>query len=139
MKKRLLKKSCISLLLVILSAGYVGIITKADTGKYSSMNWYSYNGNGVLDGSDNGVFYSLTPGNVSFVVDSTSASSNYLIYLNLKRARTGFDADYGSVTLSGAYTQRWYVDTSSSDYYIKAYSFNYNRYENANGTMHDHY
>lgn len=70
MKKRLLKKSCISLLLVILSAGYVGIITKADTGKYSSMNWYSYNGNGVLDGSDNGVFYSLTPGNVSFVVDS---------------------------------------------------------------------
>lgn len=34
------------------------------------MNWYSYNGNGVLDGSDNGVFYSLTPGNVSFVVDS---------------------------------------------------------------------
>jgi len=139
MKNKSLKKICLSLMLVILSIGYVGIIAKADTGKYSSMSWYSYNGNGVLDGSVNGVYYNLTPGNVSFVVDSTSATSDYLVYMDLRRERTGIDADYGTVTVSGAYTQRWYIDTSSSSYYIQAYSLNYNRYENIYGTMHDHY
>lgn len=139
MKNKLLKKTCLFFMLAVLSLGYVGIIAKADTGTSSSMEWYSYNGNGVLDGSLNGVYYNLTPGNVSFEVTSTNATSKYLLYMNLKRERIGFDADYGSKQLSGASTLRWEIDTSSSSYYIIAYSLNYNRNENIYGRMHDHY
>lgn len=143
MKKRYFKNVIATLSIALLGISYAGVVVEAnadsrDTGKYSSMTWYSYNGNGVLDGSDNGVYYSLTPGNVSFAVSSTNSNSSYPSYMNLRRVRVGYDADYGQRKITGTGTYNWNVDAISSEYYLQAYSFNYNRNEAIYGRMHNH-
>lgn len=137
--KNVIKKVIVSLMTIILSLGYVGIVANADTGKNSSMYWYSYNANGVVSGDDNNKFYRLTPGNVSYRVTSTSGTSKLPVYMYLKRQRFLADASYAVKTVDSTGTYRWYIEDDSDKYYIFAYSFQYNRNEYICGTIHDHY
>lgn len=88
--------------------------------------WCSFNsggnGNGYVDGSVNGVYYTLNAGTAYMKVTyfhKTGAGTYAKIIL--KRQQFGFDANYGTKSVNSTGTYSWSVDTYSDKYYLYAY------------------
>ncbi|MGL5646352.1 MAG: hypothetical protein ACRDDY_00755 [Clostridium sp.] len=130
--------STIMLSTIILSS--VTVIASAekmrDTGKVMDFSYKVYaSGSGMVDGSQNNIFYKLTPGKVHANITSRSSSD---IKLELVRKGSVFNKSYGSKQLSSTGNYVWDVDTDSSKYYFPAWGGARDTTQRVKGTMHDH-
>ncbi|KNY30520.1 hypothetical protein [Pseudobacteroides cellulosolvens] len=108
-------------------------------------------GHGEVDGSANGKYYSLTPGNVrlDLVNTLTTVPSGFYgtkeCWIILKREIDwSIDQSYGTNTIyysQNGYstTSRWSVDTNSSKYYIYVSGGDPGFSYLSSGIMYDHY
>lgn len=110
----------------------------ADTGQSVYFSYYTYSGAGCVDGSANGVFYTLNSGQVSIEVSDKTGTGS--IGVTLKRSVLGFDPEYGTAYVSDSPTEVYYnVNTNSSSYYLFAFGGNAQTWMSLTGSMHNHY
>lgn len=138
-----MKRKIIStfLLSAFLSVSCFVSTVSADTGRGVGFSYYVYQSGAVVDGSKNGQFYSLKSGDVSLVVDSTSAyTKGPAIGVSLRRSRLGFDKEYSTIIINGTGTYQFgKVDTNSSKYYLYAFgSGKVGTYQYVDGKLHNH-
>lgn len=119
MKRIKFKKIVASLLLAgsIISIG--SISTNAASARFSFSFNSGGNGGAYVDGSSNGKYYSLNSGIAYMNVSSFSKNGlGTTANVTLKREKRGFDASYGTNSVSGTGKFSWDVDTTSGSYYL---------------------
>ncbi|MGL5149789.1 MAG: hypothetical protein ACRC7N_04335 [Clostridium sp.] len=123
------------LTLTLTIVGFTSVIASADSGQNVALSFNSYAGTGFVNGSSNGQYYSLTPGNVTLDITNTNGGFSIELRRNLLIGSTG----YGVKGVGGNGKKTWYVDSSSSKYWITAFSGEqvYTKYS-LSGKMHDH-
>lgn len=115
------KKGMAMLLMVCTIVG----IGQLNVDAASKSFWCNFNsgsnGRAYVDGSSNGVYYTLNAGRVYMNVSSFSkiGSGNY-VNITLKRKQWGIDANYGTVSVGTRGTYSWNVDQYSDQYYLFA-------------------
>jgi len=145
MKRKFLKALSICLLsLCLFSIGVnAGVITPNYADQTVSFSFNTYGrGNGYVDGSLNGVYYSLRPGQCYLETRSFECTDTYTgeylgwpCYIQLicgsKNYGTQMVTSFNDILV-------WMTDVNSTKYYIRAYGEKPNCTYTYFGTLHDH-
>jgi hypothetical protein len=126
---------------VLLGAVLFGnaLAVHADTGVATWMSWHVYSsGSGVVDGSKNGAYYTLTPGNVHLDITSLSGKGTKDLELRRKAGLLTYGSGSYSISENGIGKYQWNISTSSSYYYYVASGGNADSDQSIEGITHDH-
>lgn len=138
----MIKKISANILFCVIIASF-GLNAFAASNKSSvSATWYvGGSGNGYVSGADNGKYYKLDKGTVQLQASCTNVSKAEPAYVMLYRAKSGFDAYYGSVTIksssSKVYTFPKKADIKSYEYYLKCSGGESLLYHKLSGTLYN--
>lgn len=120
----MIKRISANLLFCVLIATF-GLNAFAASNQSSvSASWYvGGSGNGYVSGATNGKYHKLDKGSVQLKASCTNVSTAEPAYAMLYRAKSGFDAYYGLVTItkssSRVYTFPKKADKKCNEYYLK--------------------
>jgi hypothetical protein len=139
-------------LIVVLLCMFSGTIWASYVDQFPSFSFAGVNGGyGGVDGSENGVYYSLSSGNVRLDLTNTLTAvpndwdgTSVNCWVILKREKDwSIDESYGTRTI--AYTQSgndttssWTVDTDSHKYYLYVSGGEAGWSYSSVGVLHDH-
>ena len=110
-----------ALIVVLLLSTTVGVFAASYSSSFDG-EWYTGNG-GSVNGASNGAYHKLGKGTATINYHVNGATSTYPVYVQLKRAATGIDINYGKVTITNTRGSKNFpekTDVVSSKYYIIA-------------------
>jgi hypothetical protein len=147
MKNAIIRKLSVLMSFCFLVISIFTLVTYAYADQNVSFRFNTFaSGNGFVDGSSNGTYYSLRPGAVSLTISTYSVQdtqtsqyvTGYSCYVDLMKGLNS----YGTQLISGTSSiGRWSVDADSNDYYLYACGqrpCTYKIYD-VSGIIHDHY
>lgn len=111
------KKKIIALICLILMFSSFAIPTFANSNVSFNFNSYEHN-QGFIDGSANGIFYSLA--NRTHVLHVNYKSGSGTIYATLRRSVAGIDPIYGTASVSSPGSFVLKSGPADSNYYFYA-------------------
>ncbi|KNY30517.1 hypothetical protein [Pseudobacteroides cellulosolvens] len=147
MKKRILRilSVCLSICFLLISTFTLITYAYADQSVNFTFNSFA-SGRGYVDGSSNGTYYSLLPGNVSLTISTYSVldtqSNQYVSGYSCLVDLMNGTKSYGTRVISNTSSiGRWVADANSTGYYLYACGQQPCTYKifHIEGTLHDHY
>lgn len=125
-----------ALIVVLLLSTTMGVFATSYSSSFEG-EWYTGN-EGSVNGANNGAYHKLGKGTATINYTVNGATSQYPVYVQLKRAVTGFDINYGTVTITNTHGSKVFskkTDVVSSKYYIIASAGTHDTLHRISGTL----
>jgi len=126
----------IVLIAMLLLSTTIGVFAASYSSSFDG-EWYTGNA-GSVNGAHNGAYHKLGKGTATINYHVNGATSQYPVYVQLKRAVTGFDVNYGMVTIKNSSGSKIFpekTDAVSSKYYIIASAGKHDTLHRIYGTL----